>query len=100
MNRYVKPGSIFGRGFPASSFLPGPNRRTNQCTRVHHGFGAANERIPKDILGQDPRLQLVQEDGLSFLRREPAESYDFVFADVMMTSYYESGWNSLQEIMA
>ncbi len=45
------------------------------------------QQVAQEFLGYDPRLQLVLEDGLEFLRREPAESFDLVFADAMPGKY-------------
>jgi hypothetical protein len=44
---------------------------------------ASVQQVARELLSQDPRLQLVLEDGLEFLRREPARSFDFVFADAI-----------------
>lgn len=41
------------------------------------------QQVARDFLGNDSRLTLVLEDGLRFLKREPVESYDLVFADAM-----------------
>ena len=46
------------------------------------------QQVAQELLSQDPRLQLVLSDGLAFLRREPVESFDFVFADAMPGKYY------------
>jgi predicted O-methyltransferase YrrM len=45
------------------------------------------QQVAREFLGQDPRLELVLEDGLAFLRREPAETFDLVFADAMAGKY-------------
>jgi len=45
------------------------------------------QQVARDILGRDPRLHFVLEDALAFLRREPAETYDIVFADAMPGKY-------------
>lgn len=45
------------------------------------------QSVACEFLGSDGRLQLVLEDGLTFLRREPADHYDFVFADAMPGKY-------------
>ena len=42
-----------------------------------------HQQVARDLLGQDSRLRLVLEDGHQFLKRQPAASYDFVFADAM-----------------
>jgi predicted O-methyltransferase YrrM len=43
--------------------------------------------VARECLGSDPRLSLVTEDGAPFLRRQPAESFDLVFADAMPGKY-------------
>ena len=45
------------------------------------------QAVAREFLGHDPRLRLLLEDGLQFLRKEPAESYDFIFADAMPGKY-------------
>ncbi|HEV2245275.1 MAG TPA: class I SAM-dependent methyltransferase [Terriglobia bacterium] len=42
-----------------------------------------HQEVARELLGSDSRLALVLEDGLQFLRRQPAASYDLVFADAM-----------------
>ena len=42
-----------------------------------------HQQVAREFLGDDSRLNLVLEDGHEFLRRQPAASYDFVFADAM-----------------
>jgi predicted O-methyltransferase YrrM len=39
--------------------------------------------IAREILGSDKRLILVLEDGATFLPKQPAQSFDLVFADAM-----------------
>lgn len=41
------------------------------------------QSVAREVLGADPRLNLILEDGAAFLRRQPAKSYDLVFADAM-----------------
>ena len=45
------------------------------------------QQVAREFLGSDPRLELVLEDGLAFLRRQPPESFDLVFADAMVGKY-------------
>jgi predicted O-methyltransferase YrrM len=45
------------------------------------------QQVARESLGSDPRLQLVLEDALAFLRRQPAESFDLIFADAMPGKY-------------
>jgi predicted O-methyltransferase YrrM len=46
-----------------------------------------HQQVARELLGNDGRLTLVLEDGLEFLKRQPAESYDFVFADAIPGKY-------------
>ncbi len=43
--------------------------------------------VARSSLGDDERLTLIQQDGLEFLKRQPAESFDFIFADAMPGKY-------------
>ena len=45
------------------------------------------QAVAREFLGSDPRLSFVTEDGASFLRRQPRESFDLVFADAMPGKY-------------
>ena len=45
------------------------------------------QQIARTLLGSDKRLNLVLEDGLAFLQRQPPETYDLVFADAMPGKY-------------
>ena len=45
------------------------------------------QAVAREFLGSDPRLTLVTEDGAAFLRRQPAQSFDLVFADAMPGKY-------------
>ena len=45
------------------------------------------QRIAAHTLGSDSRLTLVAEDGTAFLRKQPARSFDLVFADAMPGKY-------------
>jgi len=46
-----------------------------------------HQQVARELLGSDSRLTLVLEDGLEFLKRQTAESYDFVFADAIPGKY-------------
>jgi predicted O-methyltransferase YrrM len=41
------------------------------------------QSVAREVLGSDPRLTLVLEDGASFIRRQPGQSFDLIFADAM-----------------
>lgn len=43
--------------------------------------------LAAQALGPDSRLRLVAEDGASFLKKQPARSFDLVFADAMPGKY-------------
>ena len=43
--------------------------------------------VAREILADDSRLSLVTEDALSFLKRQPGASFDFVFADALAGKY-------------
>jgi predicted O-methyltransferase YrrM len=45
------------------------------------------QRIAAQTLGADNRLTLVAEDGTPFLQKQPARSFDLVFADAMPGKY-------------
>jgi predicted O-methyltransferase YrrM len=45
------------------------------------------QAVAHECLGSDPRLSLVTEDGAAFLRRQPPQSFDLVFADAMPGKY-------------
>jgi predicted O-methyltransferase YrrM len=49
------------------------------------------QAIAREILGSDPRLVLVNEDGAAFLRGHTSEMFDLVFADAMPGKYEEPG---------
>ena len=46
-----------------------------------------HQEVAREFLGSDGRLTLVLEGGLQFLRRQPAERYDLVFADAIVGKY-------------
>lgn len=46
-----------------------------------------HQQVARECLGNDSRLTLVLEDAFGFLKRQPAESYDFVFADAIPGKY-------------
>ncbi|TAM78794.1 MAG: methyltransferase domain-containing protein [Acidobacteria bacterium] len=48
---------------------------------------SAHQQVASEFLASDSRLTLVLEDGLQFLKRQPSESFDFVFADAIPGKY-------------
>lgn len=45
------------------------------------------QSVAAQILGSDNRLKLVNQDGFDYLSKEPAMSFDMVFADAMPGKY-------------
>jgi predicted O-methyltransferase YrrM len=45
------------------------------------------QAVAREVLGDDPRLKLVTEDAALWLERQPAQSFDLVFADAMPGKY-------------
>jgi predicted O-methyltransferase YrrM len=45
------------------------------------------QEVAREALSSDHRLTLVTEDALAFLKRQPAASYDLVFADALAGKY-------------
>lgn len=39
--------------------------------------------VAREILGSDSRLNLILEDGATFIHRQPEKTYDLIFADAM-----------------
>lgn len=84
-----KPGGRFlelgtGTGIATAWLLAGMNDAA-KLTSVD--TDSQVQSVARELLGSDPRLQLVLEDGLSFLQHEPNAHYDFVFADAMPGKY-------------
>jgi len=48
---------------------------------------ATVQTIAREALSDDPRLTLVTEDAIAFLRRQPPASFDLVFADALRGKY-------------
>lgn len=45
------------------------------------------QEVARRFLGEDPRLQLVNMDAISFLRTQKSRSFDLVFADALPGKY-------------
>jgi predicted O-methyltransferase YrrM len=43
--------------------------------------------VARDVLGGDPRLEIVTADAGSFLRGQQSETFDLIFADAMPGKY-------------
>jgi len=48
---------------------------------------ATVQTIAREVLSDDPRLTLVTEDAIAFLRRQEPASFDLVFADALRGKY-------------
>jgi predicted O-methyltransferase YrrM len=84
-----KPGGRFlelgtGTGIATAWLLEGMDARS---TLISVDNDSTVQQVAKDSLGADGRLTLVTSGGLEFLRGQPAESFDFVFADAMPGKY-------------
>ena len=55
----------------------------------------AAQAIAREFLGADPRLHLLLEDGVAFLRKQPPQSFDLIFADALPGKY-----ESLEDALA
>ncbi len=69
-----------GTGVATSWILAGMDAQSS-LTSVD--VDAEHQAVAREFLGNDSRLELVLEDGYRFLQRQPAENYDFVFADAI-----------------
>jgi predicted O-methyltransferase YrrM len=45
------------------------------------------QAVARDVLGDDPQLEIVNEDATVFLRRRTPASFDLIFADAMPGKY-------------
>lgn len=80
-----KPGGNFlelgtGTGVATAWLLAGMDARSSLTSVDFHG---EHQAVAREFLGEDDRLQLLVEDGFHFLKRQPANTYDFVFADAI-----------------
>ncbi len=84
-----KPGGRFlelgtGTGVATAWVLDGMDSASKLLSiDVNPDFQAA----AREALGHDGRLTLISEDAAAFLKRQPAASFDFVFADAMRGKY-------------
>lgn len=84
-----KPGGRFlelgtGTGIATAWLLSGMSQ---DSTLVSVDNDEKVQRVAAQMLGDDERLQLVHADGLDYLSKQPAESFDIVFADAMPGKY-------------
>lgn len=80
-----KPGGTLlelgtGTGIGTSWLLSGMDE-TSTLTSVEPDESV--QCVARELLGSDPRLKLMLEDGAAFIRRQPERSYDLIFADAM-----------------
>jgi len=80
-----KPGGRFlelgtGTGVATAWILAGMDAHSS-LTSVD--FDPEHQAVAREFLGHDSRLELVLEDGFLFLKSQPANNYDFVFADAI-----------------
>ena len=84
-----KPGGRFlelgtGTGIATAWILAGMDRA---ATLTSVDVQPNVQAVAREFLGEDGRMQLVNEDGIEFLNRQHPDSYDLVFADAMPGKY-------------
>jgi predicted O-methyltransferase YrrM len=73
-----------GTGIATAWLLAGMDSKS---TLVSVDIDPNVQEVARRNLGGDPRLTLVIEDGVAFLRRQAAQSFDLVFADAIPGKY-------------
>ena len=81
----TKPGGRLlelgtGTGISAAWLLDGMDRCAKMITV---DVDPQCQAIARNVLGDDPRLEIVTEDAANFLRRQTPASFDLIFADAM-----------------
>ncbi len=84
--RFLELGT--GTGMGTAWLLDGMDRGS-KLTSVDTNFQW--QAAAQNVLGHDARLTLVLEDAADFLRRQPEQSYDLVFADAVRGKYEALG---------
>lgn len=92
-----KPGGRFlelgtGTGIATAWLLAGMDARS---ALISVDIRPEFQAVASDVLGRDPRLTLVIEDGIQFLHSQHPQSFDLIFADAMPGKY-----ESLNEALA
>jgi predicted O-methyltransferase YrrM len=92
-----KPGGRFlelgtGTGLATAWLLSGMDAAS---TLISVDVQPEFQAVARAVLGHDPRLTLVLEDGIQFLIKQPPQNFDFIFADAMPGKY-----ESLEEALA
>lgn len=73
-----------GTGLSTAWLLDGMDR---DATLVSVDIDPVPQAVARDILGGDPRLEIVTADAAGFLRRQVDASFDMIFADAMPGKY-------------
>ena len=81
-----------GTGIATAWLLAGMDAN---ATLVSVDTSAEFQAVAKAVHGHDPRLTLILEDGTQFLRKQPAQSFDLIFADAIPGKY-----EALEEALA
>src|SRR3569833_3224549 len=92
-----KPGGRFlelgtGTGIATAWLLSGMDAAS---TLISVDVQPEFQAVARAVLGHDPRLTLVLEDGVQFLIKQPPQTFDFIFADAMPGKY-----ESLEDALA
>jgi len=80
--RFLELGT--GTGIATAWLLDGMDASS---TLISVDSDGAVQQVARDFLGADSRLSLVTSGGAEFLKRQPPESFDLVFADAMPGKY-------------
>src|SRR5579862_8395422 len=67
-----------GTGLATAWLLDGMDRDARMTTV---DVDPAAQAVAREVLGGDPRLEIVTEDAAVFLRRQKAGTFDLIFAD-------------------
>jgi predicted O-methyltransferase YrrM len=73
-----------GTGLATAWLLDGMDPR---ATLITVDIDAGPQAVARDILGADPRLEIVTADAANFLCSQAAASFDLIFADAMAGKY-------------
>jgi predicted O-methyltransferase YrrM len=73
-----------GTGLSTAWLLEGMDR---DATLVSVDIDPVPQSVAREILGTDPRLEIVTIDAATFLRRQAGASFDLLFADAMPGKY-------------
>ena len=84
-----KPGGRFvelgtGTGISAAWLLSG---MAPTSTLISVDIRPEFQAVARAVHGHDPRLTLILEDGIQFLRKQSPQSFDLIFADAMPGKY-------------